>query len=164
MLYTPGEVEKRATEYARKHSIQLGDRLGFGADGIVHATNRQSAVKTHGRLPTYARERDVYLRLQEHEVRDILGFAIPRLVVYDDDLWVIEMGMVKPPFVLDFGKSYLDEVPEFPEETLAEVEAENRERFDKRWPEVRRILRKLESYGVFHVDVSPNNIRFAEEE
>ena len=132
MLYTPAEVEQRAIEYARKHSIELGDRLGFGADGIVRATNRHSAVKAHGRLSTYERERDVYLRLCEYDVRDILGFTVPKLVEFDDELWVIEMGLVKPPFVLDFGKSYLDEVPEFPEDTLAEIEAENRDRFGKR--------------------------------
>jgi hypothetical protein len=142
----------------------LLELLGFGSDGIVRATDRQSAVKVHGRAASYHHERDAYLRLRAKNVNEVLGFAIPTIIEFDDDLWIVELEIVKPPFVLDFGKSYLDEVPEFPEETLAEVEAENRDRFGKRWPEVRRILRKLESYGVFHVDVSPNNIRFANDE
>jgi hypothetical protein len=39
---------------------------------------------------------------------DVAGFAVPQLIHHDDRLWVVEMGIVSPPFVLDFAGAYLD--------------------------------------------------------
>jgi hypothetical protein len=35
------------------------------------------------------------------------GFAIPELIEVDRPLMAIEMTLVRPPFLLDFGKVYL---------------------------------------------------------
>ncbi len=104
-------------------------QLGYGYDGIVFATSRQSAIKVlrHDRL--YFRERDVYLRLGQHSVSNVLGFSVPELLEYCDELLVVEIGIVSPPFVLDFAGAYLDTRPDFPDDVLEEWEAEKLEQF-----------------------------------
>lgn len=108
---------------------------------MVWATDQKSAVKAHSqRSRHYATERDIYLRLQARGVTEILGFHVPELVRYDDELWVIEMHIVKPPFVLDFAGAYLDKRPDFSDEVWAEWEADKKEQFGRNWPKVRLVL------------------------
>src|SRR6516165_4490321 len=119
-MATWGEaVESRARQYADRFNRPIEKQLGFGYDGIVFATFCQSAIKALRYQPLYARERDVYLRLQDEGIEDIAGHAVPSLIRYDDELWVIEMEIVSPPFVLDFAGAYLDEPPDFPEEIMS---------------------------------------------
>lgn len=94
--------------------MEIGHRLGFGWDGTVFATDRQSAIKVFQHERLYQRERDVYLRLQARQVTKILEFKVPRLMSFDNDLWVVEMTIVSPPFVLDFAGAYLDQKPDYP--------------------------------------------------
>ena len=108
----------------------------------------------------YLREKLVYERLRRLEVSEVLGFNVPQLIGFDDALRVIEMTIVKPPFVLDFARAYLDARPEFSNEIWADWEADKREKFEDRWPEVRRILDAFEELGVYLLDVSPSNITF----
>ena len=72
------------------------------------------------------------------------------------------MTMVSRPFVLDFAGAYLDVAPDFSEEVLAEWRAEKQEQCESRWPEVQSILRHLDAYGVFMVDVNPHNVSFGD--
>jgi hypothetical protein len=118
----------------------------------------RSAVKLHRRELEYVRERDVYLRLREHGVTTIRGCNVPRMLHHDDALWVISMTVVARPFVLDFAGAYLEEAPDFSAEVLADWCAETQEQFEPHWPEVQAILRALEGYGVFMVDVNPGNV------
>jgi hypothetical protein len=145
----------------------MGRQLGFGVHGIVFSAERQTegppcALKVHERAADHARERDVYLRLQEHGVRLIRGCHVPQLLACDDELWIIEMSVVIRPFVLDFAGAYLDEPPDFSDEVLADWRTEKQEQFGPRWAEVQAILRELEGYGVFMIDVNPGNIAFAD--
>ena len=50
-----------------------------------------------------------YQRLAEKKVRSINGLAVPGLMGYDVELLAIEMEVVHPPYLLDFGKAYIDE-------------------------------------------------------
>ncbi|HEV3121845.1 MAG TPA: hypothetical protein VGY53_08090 [Isosphaeraceae bacterium] len=100
----------------------------------------------------------VYLRLQEHDITLIRGANVPELIAFDDDLWILEMSIVTRPFVLDFAGAALDEPPDFSEEVLADWRAEKQEQFGSHWPEVQAILRALERYGVFMMDLNPGNI------
>src|SRR6266436_4248684 len=77
-------------------------------------------------------------------------------------LWIIEMSLVSPPYVLDFAGAYLDWAPDFSEEVMADWRAEKQEQFEQHWPEVQAILAVLETYGVFMVDVNPGNISFGD--
>lgn len=70
--------------------------------------------------------------------------------------------MVVRPFLLDFGKAYVDRVPPYfhDEEIMAEWARSGRERFGKRWPKVLAVVRALRDLGIYHLDVSPSNIMF----
>ena len=164
------EMERRVREYAQRHGLSLREQLGYGMHGSVfvaesqpgtEGTALQSALKVQ---QEYIRERAVYLRLQEHGVAAIRGCDVPRMLRWDDELWVIEMTLVKRPFVLDFAGAYLDHAPEFSEEVWADWRAEKQEQFGRHWPEVQAILRVLEGYGVKMLDVNPGNVAFADSE
>ena len=71
----------------------------------------------HRSVEPYLRERAVYERLRDAGVSEILGFNVPQLIRFDDELRIIEMSIVARPFVLDFAGAWLDTPPDFPEET-----------------------------------------------
>ncbi|MGH7136212.1 MAG: hypothetical protein ACREHD_10765 [Pirellulales bacterium] len=128
----------RALHLATKIGRVLEEELGFGVHGMVWSTDLKSVIKVHGseRL-YYERERDIYLRLQENGVTEVLGFHVPRMFTFDDELLALEIAIVQPPFVIDFAGAYLDESPDFSPEVWAEWEAEARA--------VRRALEQRES-------------------
>lgn len=101
----------------------------------------------------------MYFRLSEHNVDSVHGFRVPQLLDLDDELGVIEMTIVRPPFVLDFATAALDSPPDFPEEVLADWYAEKREQFGEDWPKAAAVVRALERLGIFMLDVHPGNIR-----
>ncbi len=151
----------------KKKGAVIKDELGFGVHGSVFVAEYQSktgsafgqsAVKVHEHEAEYGRERDVYLRLSEHGIDSIHGCHVPRLLAYDDDLLIIEMTIVKRPYVLDFAGAFLDQSPDFSEEVMAEWRAEKFEQFGKRWADAEAVLRYLAGYGIYVVDVNPNNI------
>ncbi len=75
----------------------LNRQLGYGFDGIVYSTTCQSAVKGLRYSRLYERERDVYLRLFNSGIFEVGDCRIPRLIDYEDRLWVVEMEIVSPP-------------------------------------------------------------------
>ena len=96
------------------------------------------------------------------EVSAVLGFNVPQLLGFNDELQIIEMTIVKRPFALDFAGAYLDIRPDFPADVWADWEAEKREQFEARWPMVEKVLAAFEVLGIFLLDVSPSNISFFE--
>jgi hypothetical protein len=162
---------RRAQEYSAFHGLILSDEIGHGMNGVVFMADAQndfpgrprlSAVKAcHSELE-YVRERDVYFRLQELEIKKIRSCRIPQLVEYNDDLWIIEMTIVTRPFCLDFGGAFLEPPPDFSEEVMADWQAEKIEQFGKHWPEVQQILAVLEAHGIYLMDVHPKNISFSD--
>jgi hypothetical protein len=161
------DLLRRLQDHAQRRNLVLAEQLGYGMHGIVTAAKNQTdseplALKVHEREKEYRRERDVYLRLQEHGLTDIRGHAVPELLDFDDELCVIQMTVVTRPFVLDFAGATLDEPPDFSEEVLADWRAEKQEQFGEHWPEVQAILRALEGFGINMLDVNPGNIAFAE--
>lgn len=158
---------QNAQAYALRHQLRLAERLGFGIHGIIFVAKGnfevgKTAIKAHRFAEPYSRERDVYERLKQAKISNLLGFDVPQLVRVDDDLRVIEMTIVERPFVLDFAGAWLDAAPDFPEEQWAEWEVEKREQFESRWPKVQAILGALEELDIHMVDVSPSNIAFLE--
>ena len=155
------DVELRAQQYADKAGITLVESLGHGIDGNVWRTSRQSALKIFARQDTYERERDCYRRLFENGVDLLAGFDVPELVDYSNLLWAIEMTVVTPPCILDFGKAYVDSPPDYSAEALAEAEAAERELFsDEQWRQVRLVRAALRRYGIHYFDARPSNIMF----
>jgi hypothetical protein len=159
------DLIRRLQQYAGRNGLVLRELLGAGIHGSVFAaefqtTANRTAVKGYEREYAYQRERDVYLRLRQRDVRAIRGCRVPALIHYDDELWCLEMTLVSRPFVLDFAGAYLDEPPDFSDEVLADWRAEKQEQFGTRWPEVQAIISALERYGVFMLDVNPGNVSF----
>jgi hypothetical protein len=155
-------LEERARRYGElaKIEIQFERALGAGTDGAVWKTDRHSAVKAFERQTNYRLEVECYNRLASAGVTEIDSFAVPRLIDASDDLWVIEIEIVTPPFLLDFGKVHLDRPPDFSAEVLAEDEERCREIFEDRWPRVKSLIYALRRYGIYYTDPKPGNIMF----
>lgn len=163
-MFSPdNEILRRAEFYCRAQAppIKLIEQLGFGQDGYVWSTNRDTALKGFEREENYTRELKCYQRLTELKVLEINEFSVPALHHFDHSLLIVEMSIVFPPFLIDFGKSYLDEKPDYDETTMAEFWQSRQALFDAgEWPIVRGLLNSLESYGIFYLDAKPGNIRF----
>ena len=154
------EVRERLSQYAASREILFEKELGYGYDGIVCSTNRKSATKGLRYEELYRRERDVYLRLYNLGVFEVSGCSIPRLMDYDDRLWVVEMEIVSPPFVLDFAGAYLDRKPDFPPDVMRRWQREKLAQFGDDWPRVQSIMAELARHGIHLADVKPGNITF----
>lgn len=157
------EIWERASQYAAQQGRVIIGQLGYGYDGSVFATERQSAFKVLRFERLYQRERNIYLRLQSRLILDVAGFAVPQLIHHDDRLWVVEMGIVSPPFVLDFAGAYLDRRPDYSDEVLEEWQEEKLEQFGaERWDVVQQVMAHFAGMGIYLADVKPGNIMFAE--
>jgi hypothetical protein len=101
--------------------------------------------------------------LKEAGIRELLGFAVPQLIRVDAELLALEMTVVERPFILDFAGAYLDQsAPQFDDEVWETWEADKREKFGSRWPEVQAVLAALKSYGIEMLDVNPGNVAFGD--
>jgi hypothetical protein len=157
------DLRQASKTYPARYSLVLGKRLGSGIHGIVLVAQSKlqpgrTAVKLHRDFRAYDQEKRVYQRLRERSRYQILGFHVPRLVRFDDELLAIEMTIVRPPFVLDFAGATLDSAAVFPEEVWADWRATKQEQFGEDWLTVRLILEELARHGIHLLDVSPSNI------
>ena len=151
--------------YAARRRLEIAETLGSGKDGIVlvgklNAKPAKVAIKVLRFEESYLREKQAYVRLAENRVPNVLGFSVPEMLGFDDGLRVLEMTIVTRPFVLDFAGAYLDHRPDFSEEIWADWEAQKREQFEGRWPQVQAILDEFQQLGIYLLDVSPANIAF----
>ena len=153
-----GNIKERAQQFARCRGQAVADLLGAGVQGTVFSTDVNTAIKVFEYEKPYQRERDVYLRLQEHQLCEVYGCRIPRLIDFDDDLAIVEMAIVQPPFVLDFAGAYLDTPPDFPSDVMEAWCEEKAEQFEGDWPLVQSIMATLSGYGIHLADVKPGNI------
>jgi hypothetical protein len=162
------EAEKlraRILRYAkvsnRLGELDLESPLGAGTDGYVWRMSR-TAVKVFYREANYLAELECYERLRARFAPDaIAGFWVPKLIANDAVLMIIEMQLVSPPFLIDFGKAYLDRTPrQIPGISTEEVE----ELFEDKAPRVLALLRELKLvYGIYYLDPRPGNIMFGDE-
>ena len=156
------DPREQAKLYAAKKSIGIdfAEPLGRGIDGTVFATDRQTAVKVLKNAENFSRELRAYLRLHERGVQFIDGLSVPAILDFDEELLVVEMEIVQPPYLLDFGKAYTDESTPFDEEQLAAYQTSLRDFFRKDdLPRVRKIYRTLAGLGIIYLDAKPQNIR-----
>src|SRR5262245_13871506 len=153
---------RNAATFAAQKQLELGERLGFGIHGIVYLTENKpdgeySAVKAHSDYEPWLRERLVYERLASISVRQVLGFNVPQLIAVDERLQIIQMTLVKRPFVLDFAGAYLDVFPDFSDEVWTEWEIQKREQFGTDWPLVQQVVAEFERFDIHLIDVTPRN-------
>jgi len=156
---TSSSPQDRIKEYAGVMGLKITGFLGDGTDGYVVKSDRVTAIKAFAYKKNYIRELLCYQRLKENDVRKIGKLSVPRLVDYHDKLWVVEMGIVTPPCVLDFGKAYLDRSPDFSAEIWREHFKSEQEIWEDRYPEVQAIVGQLKQYGILYYDTSPKNIQ-----
>ena len=165
MESTPKNADERAWAYASVRGLKIRDALGRGLHGCVLSSSGRTAIKAHNTDTSYTRELACYNRLRERNISEICGHHVPQYIGCDDTLWVIEMAIVTPPFLLDFAGAYLDWPPEFPPETMEYWHHEKQEQFGTRWKEVQNILAMLsEQAEIYMLDVNPGNIMFADGE
>ena len=129
---------------------------------MVFSSSNQSAIEVHAEKAGYLREIQAYSRLAQHDVREVRGITVPTLRAFDENLQIIEMSLVTPPFIVDFGGAYLDEPPPHAKEpdALARWIEERRERFEDQFMAINGIIAELESrYGIYLTDVHSGNIR-----
>lgn len=153
-------AKRRSKDKQFKFNMDLTKPLGHGTDGSVWSTNRNSAVKVIAKEKSYQREKQCYQHLAEKGIRAVDGLSIPTLIDYDDHLMIVEVDIVQPPYLLDFGKAYINEVPPFTSEQLAEYYGSLGEKFRKfDIPRIRKICRILSGLGIEYLDARPSNIR-----
>ena len=149
----------RAVLYAKEKGLTIENSLGGGQDGVVLSTNRRTAIKSFCFEELYRREKAVYLRLAEKGFVRTIVFHIPRLIELHNVLWIVEMTIVSPPFIVDFAGARLDSPATFEKEIMDDWLAEKKEEFESDWPTVKRAVWQLEKIGVYLVDVAPRNIQ-----
>jgi hypothetical protein len=102
----------------------------------------------------------VYQRLQEKHIDKICGFWVRKLIAQHDELWVIEMEFVVPPFVVDFATAGVDSSPlaKYSQEEMEAWFEERKELFEDKWPQAKQIIHGFRQHGIYLVDVKPGNI------
>src|SRR6185312_8845477 len=107
------------------------------------------------------REYLCYIRLASNGISQVLGHRVPKLIDADEELMVLEMTIVKRPFLLDFGAARLDSAPDFPPEVLETWEQEKVEQFGDHWPHAAAIIDQMRThFGIYLLDIHPGNIGF----
>ncbi|MEM9354283.1 MAG: hypothetical protein AAGA92_14850 [Planctomycetota bacterium] len=157
----------KAKAYCESKGRRLSEeaKLGAGTDGAVWKTGAGTAVKACERPKNYSLELECYQRLARERVTEIHGLAVPELEGYSDELLVIEMTIVQPPYLLDFGKVYLDTPPDYFDdaERLDTWRAMWNELFGDDAPRVQTVLNALTRFGIYYVDPKPANIHLGGE-
>jgi len=88
-----------------------------------------TAVKVHEREKFYRREKTVYHWVAIEEITSIRGATVPMMYSFDDQLWTLELSLVKPPCVPVFAGAYLHQPPDFSAEIMEHWEEEKKEWF-----------------------------------
>jgi len=150
--------------FEQRYKKNLVRKLGYGKDGEVYLTHRNTAVKFFEIKELFDRERQVYEVLTRRNIEEIAGHTVPTLIIADAELLVIEMSIVEPPFLLDFVSACpQDEVPQFAEEDWETWYEDKQDQFGKHWPHVELILAEFRRRtGYVLMDVNPGNIKFAD--
>jgi hypothetical protein len=139
--------------------------LGRGTDGTVWQTKDGTAVKVFERELNYTNELECYRRLRARHINQIDGLAVPELVDYDDEMMIVEMTIVQLPYLLDFGKVYIDESPPYAgdKDTWSRHLEDMRDNFGTNYKRARRIVHLLKDFGIHYIDPKPANIRFEDD-
>ena len=142
--------------------------LGCGQDGLVWRTEH-TAVKCFVDEIRYSRELACYQLLADDGVSRIGRFNVPRLIEHDKVLLIVEMDVVKPPYVLDFGKAYakahpLDRPHPYSDEEITRWREDAKAKYweDHEWPIVQDLVYRLEDHGICYLDVSPGNVNLGD--
>lgn len=88
-------------------------------------------------------------------------FVIPRLHNADTALLIIEMSVVRPPFLIDFGKATVDDDQGWTPDLIATWWEKVNDVFEKDAPIASSIFTQLrDKAGVYQWDLNPANLNF----
>ncbi|MFT3784983.1 MAG: hypothetical protein QM770_02295 [Tepidisphaeraceae bacterium] len=156
----PFDLVKRLVAVCVRRQASVVEMLGGGKDGDVFRTDAGTAVKLFASEEVYRRERDVYFRIRDNKVTVIAGFAVPQFISNHDDVWALEMTIVRPPFVLDFASAWLDDAPEYSEDVMQHWFDEIHEKFEARASVVFDLIDRFrDEHGIHLLDIHPGNIK-----
>lgn len=160
-------MSDRIDEYCRRRGLKLLDRLDAAnrnKDGEIHlvyGAGGVSVLKGHHRKESYWAERDCYIRLRECDIHEVNGFQVPEFLGHDEELLVIEMSLVSPPFIVDFASAHLDEPPDWIEDEAHTFYDFVFAKFGDRTDQVMALHHELfQRAGVYLCDLHPDNIKF----
>lgn len=158
MFEVPFELLERRNGYCSSHSVVIQiDEPDWGLDAYLWRTNVETVVKVHRYHDRFEKELAAYHRLAERKITRLKGFEFPQLVDYDEQMRILELSIVSPPYILDFVEVGLGKKPS--NFDLDRIEAQQSKQFGKDWPDVRRLLEALMQIGIYYDDVHNKNIR-----
>lgn len=145
-----------AQRYFKTHTVLR--RLGWGISGFVYLSpDSRTAVKVHRHNEPFERELDVYRRLRRLRITRLHGLTVPRLRGYSNQLKLIRMDFVAPPFLLDFAGVHLDP-PDFEAETMQQWHERIVEYFGPNSHIIYDIYNSLAQHGLYYLDFRPSNV------
>lgn len=156
------DVRRRLEQFcaSRNRELDQHDPDWWGWEAFLWLTDAESVIKVHRNRMEFTNELIVYQKLAEKPRKQIQGFQIPKLIDYDESLWVLELSIVTPPYVLDFGRASLGSPPAGFDPESEDWISEKRRLYGNRWPEVARLLDALRLMGIHFTDVHKGNICF----
>lgn len=158
MFEVPFELLERRDAYCSSHAVVIQfEQPDWGLDAYLWRTNVETIVKVHRYEERFQTELAAYNRLAERRVVRLKGFEFPQLVDYDQELHILELSIVSPPYILDFVEVGLGKRPS--NFDLDRIEAQQSKQFGKDWPDVKRLLEALMQIGIYYDDVHNKNIR-----
>ena len=159
MLDVPVELLKRRDAFCDAHDVVIQiEAPDWGLDAYLWRTDSETILKVHRYRERFQKELATYRRLAERSITRLKGFQFPQMVDYDEELNILELSIVSPPYILDFVEVGLGKMPgNF---DLDRIEAQQSKQFGKDWPDVRRLLEALMQIGIYYDDVHNKNIRF----
>ena len=154
------DAERFVTEYiGTGHVMEL---LGWGIDGVVFAHPLVSnAIKVHKNQESFEKELAAYKRLSDRRVEKFMGFSVPQLMGHDRQLRVVELSIVKPPFLLDFAAATVDKKNDFSPEDMELWWQDVEHNFGDDYAIARDVFWGLKTdFGIYYWDLKPRNLCF----
>jgi hypothetical protein len=134
--------------------------LGWGVSGIVFASPLlKTAIKVHHRPESFQTELRAYEFLKRIRLTTLHGLTIPRLRGHDERRQLIEIDLVRPPYLLDFAGVRFED-PQFSADTLADIHETIRLRFGNRASVAYAVYDSLRKLGMYYLDLRPGNLNF----
>lgn len=164
-IFPSSETEAREALNAYLAPDTVIKKVGSGINGIVFFTSRGSAVKIFARRADFTKELYAYKILEERDVSEVCGFNVPHLVASSEENMIIEMSLVQRPFLLDFASCCIDIDPrdahgeEWLDQYVERIEYQHEDRSEEVFRVYNALARKT---GIYHTDLRPTNIGFAE--
>jgi hypothetical protein len=156
MGFTQAYAHEVAQRFFRTRSALK--RLGGGVSGFVFLSpDLRTAAKVHHGEEGYTTELYVYKQLARLGIRSIRGLTIPRMRGYSTALRIIQMDVVRPPFLLDFAGVLLNP-PDFSDDVQEDWHRRIAERFGPNASVAYEVYDALAKHELYYVDFRVSNL------